>query len=120
MDRQCQARQDRTGAFTCVRCGYQWDMDDDKPECKTERDLLHETVDRCCVEVYDEPIKYKKVMLDGAILERTRQDYTIGFSFHGGERHMVTIHKDSTPGQVITLIRLLADNIERDHTHDKK
>ena len=31
---RCSAFQDRTGAYTCNRCGYQWDADDNAPDCK--------------------------------------------------------------------------------------
>lgn len=39
MVKRCEARQDRTGAFECLRCGYQWDRDDTAPDCKTDQQL---------------------------------------------------------------------------------
>jgi len=42
----CEARQDRTGQFTCRRCGYYWDRDEDAPECKTEKEIKDEKVAR--------------------------------------------------------------------------
>lgn len=38
MDR-CESRSDRTGGFTCRRCGYVWDRDDTAPDCKTDEQL---------------------------------------------------------------------------------
>ena len=42
----CRAHKDRTGAFTCNRCGYQWDADDDPPTCKTWQDIKAEKKQR--------------------------------------------------------------------------
>ena len=39
---RCSAFQDRTGAYTCNRCGYQWDADDDPPPCKSWADIKAE------------------------------------------------------------------------------
>jgi len=40
----CEARTDRTGQFTCRRCGYYWDRDDDAPECKTKQQIKDEKI----------------------------------------------------------------------------
>jgi len=42
----CVAYRDRTGAYTCNRCGYAWDADDDAPDCKTWQQIKQEKQDR--------------------------------------------------------------------------
>jgi hypothetical protein len=38
---------------TCTRCGCSWDRGDEKPECKTNDQLGHETLDKLKAEVRD-------------------------------------------------------------------
>ena len=42
----CAARKNRTGAYTCSRCGYQWDADDDAPNCKPWQQIKAEKQQR--------------------------------------------------------------------------
>ena len=40
----CHARLDRSGGYSCPRCGLQWDADDtDPPECRQEPGKASET-----------------------------------------------------------------------------
>ena len=42
----CEAKRDRLGQFTCNRCGFYWDYDEEPPECKTEQQIKDEKIAR--------------------------------------------------------------------------